>query len=352
MFERFYQWWGDDIGLDLGTANTLVYARGQGIIINEPSVVALNQKTGRVVAVGKEAKQMLGRTPRHLEAVRPLVNGVISDFEVTEEMLSYFIRRAIKESGRHILRPRVVVGVPYGITGVERQAVRDAAINAGARTVHIVEEPIAAALGVHLPISEPKGSFLVDIGGGTTDLAVLSLGGIVRAKSLHLAGDKFDQDIINYLRDEHRLLVGAKTAEDLKISIGSVWNTGSPKQSLVRGRDLGSGLPRELMVKESDIQSAIGPSVTKLIDSLRDLLEETPPDIVADILEQGVVLVGGGSQLPGLPQLFRHELGVPATVADDPLTAVVRGTAVILEDVPKYQDLLLDNEDKISPQQP
>ncbi len=331
----------NDVGIDLGTANTLVYMRGKGIVVNEPSVVAVNQKTNQVVAVGRAARDMLGRTPGHLVAVRPLVDGVVSDFEATEEMIAYLMNQAQGVS-RKMLGPRAVIGVPAGITNVEMRAVKDAAQNAGAREVHIVEEPVAAALGVRLPIREAVGSMIVDIGGGTVDIAVLSLGGIVRAKNLRSAGDKLNQDIIGYVRSEFKILIGEKTAEEVKMAIGSVIEDGGHVEAVVRGRDLISGLPREIILTDQDIREAISQSIDTLVESVREVLETTPPEILSDVMRSGITLVGGGALLKGLDQLLSQWLKVPVTVADDPLTAVARGTGVILENLPLHQDLLLE----------
>ena len=337
----------NDVGIDLGTANTLVYLRGKGIVVNEPSVVAVNQKTSQVVAVGTAAKEMLGRTPGHLVAVRPLVDGVVSDFEATEEMLAYLIKRAQGVS-RKMLGPRAVIGVPSGITNVEMRAVKDAAQNAGAREVHIVEEPVAAALGIRLPIREAVGSMVVDIGGGTTDIAVLSLGGIVRAKNLRIAGDKLNNDIISYVRSEFKILIGEKTAEQVKIAIGSVIEDGGRLEAVVRGRDLITGLPREILLTDSDIREAISQSIDTLVESVREVLETTPPEILSDIMHVGIVLTGGGALLKGLDALLAQWLKVPVIVADDPLTAVARGTGVILENLELHRDILLEHEEDIS----
>jgi rod shape-determining protein MreB and related proteins len=339
---------GNDIGIDLGTANTLVYVRGRGIVVNEPSVVAVNQKTGRVVAVGSEAKQMLGRTPGHLTAVRPLVDGVISDFEVTEEMLSYLMSRAQAGSSKKLFGPRVVVGVPSGITNVEIRAVRDAASNAGAREVHIIEEPMAAALGIRLPVKEAVGSMIVDIGGGTTDIAVVSLGGIVRSKNLRIAGDKLSSDIVSHIRSEFKILVGEKTAEQIKIAIGAVIEGEQPLEAVVRGRDLITGLPREVIITDSDIREAISQSVDTLVESVREVLETTPPEIVADIMKTGIYLVGGGALIKDLDRLIAEWVKIPVHVADDPLSAVARGTGVVLEDVESYRDVLIQHDEDLS----
>ncbi len=337
----------NDVGIDLGTANTLVYLRGKGIVVTEPSVVAVNQKTGQVVAVGQSAKDMLGRTPGHLVAVRPLVDGVVSDFEATEEMLAYLMNRA-QGTSRKMLGPRAVIGVPAGITNVEMRAVKDAAQNAGAREVYIVEEPIAAALGVRLPIREAVGSMIVDIGGGTVDIAVLSLGGIVRAKNLRLAGDKLNQDIISYVRSEHKILIGEKTAEQVKMAIGSVIERDEHLEALIRGRDLITGLPREIILTDQDVREAISQSIDTLVESVREVLETTPPEILSDIMRSGITLAGGGALLKGLDELLAQWLKVPVVVANDPLTAVVRGTGVILENIELYRDILLEHEDDFS----
>jgi len=331
MFEKFYSIFSNDIGIDLGTANTLVYLRGQGIIINEPSVVALNQKTGRVVAVGTEAREMLGRTPSHIVAIRPLVEGVISDFEVTEEMLSYLINKANKMSPK-FLKPRVVVGVPSGITNVETRAVYDATRSAGAREVHIVEEPMAAAIGIKLPIRDPVGSMIIDIGGGTSDIAVISLGGIVRSKNLKIAGDRLNQDIISYLRDEFKILIGEKTAESVKIAIGAVI-PGVHLEATVKGRDLVTGLPREVIITDSDIREALSQSIGNFIDTVKEVLEDTPPELAADIIDKGIVMSGGTSLLRNFDKLMTQETGVPAHVAEDAMLCVVRGTGVVLENI-------------------
>jgi rod shape-determining protein MreB len=351
FLEKFKDWkrtLSNDIGIDLGTANTLVYVPGKGVIINEPSVVAINQKTGRVVAVGIEAKQMLGRTPGHLTAVRPLVDGVISDFEVTEEMISYLLKKT-QQDNKKMFGPRVVVGVPCGITNVQTRAVRDATINAGAREVHIVEEPMAAAIGIHLPIHEPIGSMIIDIGGGTTDIAVISLGGIVRSKNLKIAGDKMNSDIISYIRSEFKILVGERTAENLKIAICKILPDKEPLEAPVRGRDLITGLPREVIITESDIREAIALSVDTLIESVKEVLETTPPEIVSDIMKRGIYLAGGGSLIRGLDRLLQEELDIPVYVATEPLTAVARGTGIILENLSDYKDILIEREDDLPP---
>ena len=355
--ENFPRWIGrftardifsNDIGIDLGTANTLVYVRGKGVIINEPSVVAVNQKSNRVVAIGTEAKNMVGRTPGHIITIRPLVDGVVSDFEVTEEMLTHLISRAHGLS-KKAFGPRVVVGVPSGITNVEVRAVRDAVRNAGAREVHIVEEPMAAAIGMRLPIDEPVGTMIVDIGGGTTDIAVISLGGVVRSKNLRVAGDKFNADLIGYVRDEFKILIGEKTAETAKIALGALLPSEKMLETPIRGRDLVSGLPREVLLTESDLREAIGSSVALLVESIREVLETTPPEILGDVMRRGIYLAGGGALFRGIAELLNDELKVPIYIAEDPLSAVVRGTGIILEDLDRYRDILIRHDDALPP---
>ncbi len=336
----------NDIGIDLGTANTLVYVPGKGIVLNEPSVVALNTKTGQVVAVGAEAKRMLGRTPGHVQAIRPLVDGVISDFEVTEEMISYMVKRAISEH-KTILGPRVVVGVPSGVTNVESRAVRDAVINAGAREVYIVEEPMAAAIGIRLPINDPVGNMVIDIGGGTSDIAVISLGGIVRSKNLKIAGDKLNNDIAGYIRSEFKILIGERTAEEIKILLSNMVQGEQPLEAPIRGRDLVTGLPREVIITDSDIRDAIAHSIGSLVESTKEVLESTPPEIVADIMKRGIFLVGGGALIKGLDKLLESELQIPVHIAQEPLTAVARGTGVILENIDLYREAIMVDDDEL-----
>ncbi len=346
FMQKFYTMFSNDIGIDLGTANTLVYVEGKGIVVNEPSVVAVNQKTGQVVAVGAQAKEMLGKTPGHIVAIRPIVDGVISDFEVTEEMMSYLINRA-EGDNKKMLGPRVVVGVPSGITNVERRAVRDATVNAGAREVHIVEEPMAAAIGIGIPINDPVGNMILDIGGGTTDIAIISLGGIVNSRNIKIAGDKFNNDIIQFLKNELKILIGEKTAEDIKINIGSVISNEAPVEMTVRGRDLITGLPREVVITETDVREAIAPSIDALIESIKEVIEITPPEVISDIMHRGLHLVGGGALIRGMKELLEEVLKIPVHVAEDPLTAVVRGTGIILGDIDGYTDALIKNEDEL-----
>jgi len=337
----------NDIGIDLGTSSTLVYLKGHGIVINEPSVVVLNQKTGQIIAVGTEAKQMLGRTPGHIRAVRPIVDGVISDFEVTEEMLTYLINKTEKISKKFI-RPRVIVGVPTGITNVEIRAVEDAAHSAGAREVYIIEEPMSAAIGIRLPVKDAVGSVIVDIGGGTTDIAVISLSGVVCSKNLKIAGDLLNINIVNYMKDEFKLLIGERTAENIKIAIGTVVE-GNSMEAEVRGRDLVTGLPRQVIVTDSDIREAIMPSVLALIDGIKEVLETTPPELLSDIIHRGLVLSGGGALLRGLDVMIQNVIKIPVYIAEDPLTAVARGTGVVFDDFESYKEVLLNTDDTSVP---
>ena len=348
--DRVLGLFSNDIGIDLGTANTLVYVKGRGIVINDPSIVAMNQKTGQVVAVGAEAKEMLGRTPPHIQAVQPVIDGVISDFEVTSEMLSYLIGKA--QAGRSpLLGPRVVVGVPSGITSVEVRAVRDAARAAGAREVHIIEEPMAAAIGIELPVHEAKGSMIIDIGGGTTDMGIVSLGGLVNARNVRIAGDRFNTDIVSHIRNEYKVLIGEKTAEELKVALASVASRRERFEGVARGRDLITGLPREIVLTDLDVRNAIGHSIEELVEAAKEVLETTPPELVADIMQRGISLVGGGALIHGLPEYLTDSLGVSVVVDREPLTAVVRGTAVILDDMERYREALLTSDDELVPTQ-
>ncbi len=344
VLNKLFGKFSKDVGIDLGTANTLVYIKGRGIVINEPSIVAVNQKTGQILAIGNEAKRMVGRTPGHIVATRPLVDGVISDFEVTEQMLRYFLNQINKKSLSFLARPRVVIGVPCGVTEVERRAVEDAARNAGAGEVYLIEEPMAAAIGSRLPIQDPAGNMIVDIGGGTCEVAVISLGGIVVAKSLRIAGDKLSDDIIKYARDEYKLLLGEKTAEDIKINIGSAFELDNEVCATMRGRDLLNGLPKEIIVNNEDIRKAMSRSIKTLVNTVKSAVEQTPPELVADIMERGIVLSGGGSLLRGLDRLIAEETEMPVRVTEDPLTAVVRGCGVVLEDIDKLREVLVSSQ--------
>lgn len=346
MFNNLYQRFSNDIGIDLGTANTLVYLKGQGIVIDEPSIVAVNQKTGQIVAIGREAKEMWGKTPEHIKIIRPLSEGVVSDFEMAEEMLAYFIRK-IEKISKKFFRPRLVIGVPSGITNVEMRAVYDAGIDAGAREVYLVEEAMAAAIGVRLPVLSSNASFIVDIGGGTTDIALIALGGIVRSLNLRVAGDHFDARVIDYLRDEFKLLVGERTAETVKLELGSAIET-DYMEIEVRGRDLVSGLPKALMITDGDVREAFARTVALLVAGIREVLETAPPEMVSDILQTGIVLTGGGANLRGLSLLLQQELKLPVHIAEQPLTAVARGTGIILEQFEHYKNTLLSLEDHAS----
>lgn len=348
MKNKFLRKFSNDVGIDLGTANTLVYVKGRGIVINEPSVVAVNQKTGQILAIGNEAKRMVGRTPAHIVAIRPLVDGVISDFEVTEQMLRYFINQVHKKGIPFLTRPRVVIGVPCGVTEVEKRAVEDAALNAGAREAFLIEEPMAAAIGSRLPVQDPAGNMIVDIGGGTCEVAVISLGGIVVSKSLRIAGDKLNEDIIKYARDEFKLLLGEKTAEDIKISIGSAYELEEELKTNMRGRDLINGLPKEIIVNDSQIRDALSRSVNILVNAIKSTVEQTPPELVSDIMERGIVISGGGSLLRGLDRLVAEETQMPVRVTEDPLTAVVRGCGIVLEDIDKLSEILVPTNYKNS----
>lgn len=333
-----------DIGIDLGTANTLVYVLGKGIVINEPSVVAINTKTKQILAIGNEAKKMIGKTPAHIVATRPLTDGVISDFEVTEAMLRYFIDKVQQQVLNFLSRPRVVIGIPSGVTEVEKRAVQDATLNAGARAAFLIEEPMAAAIGVRLPVQDASGSMVVDIGGGTTEMAVISLGGIVVSKSIRVAGDEMDENIIQFARDEFNLMLGEKTAEEVKIKIGSAYPLKQRMETKIRGRDLITGLPKEVTVNDEQVRLALSRSVRTIVNSVRGTIEETPPELLADIMQRGIILAGGGALLRGIEQLIARETQIPVTIADDPLTAVVRGTGIVLEDLETLREVLVLTE--------
>jgi len=330
-----------DLGIDLGTANTLVFVKDKGIVINEPSVVAINTRTDQIVAVGHDAKKMLGKTPAHIVASRPLVDGVISDFEVAEKMIKYFIDR-VHQGNRGISpRPRVVIGIPLDVTEVERKAVEDAALSAGAREVLLIEEPMAAALWARLPVRDATGHLIVDIGGGTTEIAVISLGGVVTWRSLRIAGDELTEAIIQYARDHFNLLLGDKSAEEIKVKIGSAVELDKPLEMKMRGRDLMTGLPREVNITDAQIRESLQKILKLIVENVKTTIESTPPELVADVYEGGVMLSGGGALLKGLDKLLSEQLSIPVQVIDDPLTAVVRGTGVVLEDTDAVRDLLL-----------
>ncbi|OGL68889.1 rod shape-determining protein [Candidatus Uhrbacteria bacterium RIFCSPLOWO2_01_FULL_47_24] len=332
MLNRFFGHFSKDLGIDLGTANTLVYVRDKGIVINEPTVVALNTRTDQLIAVGNKARDMVGKTPPHIVTTRPLIKGIISDFEVTEKMLKYFIEK-VQEGGMNFYpRPRVIIGVPLDLTEVERKAVEDATLGAGARSVELVEEPMAAAIGARLPIKEALGTMIIDIGGGLSEVAIISLGGVVNWRVIPIAGDEMNKNIIQYARDVFNLLLGEKTAEEIKVRIGSAIELPETLEGPMRGRDLMSGLPREIMVTDAQIREALSRSIRQIVEIVKATLETTPPELVADIYERGIVMTGGGSLLKGLDKLIAKATEIPVRVADDPLTAVVRGTGIILED--------------------
>jgi rod shape-determining protein MreB and related proteins len=333
-----------DIGIDLGTANTLVNVRGKGIVINEPSWVAIDKRTRQPLAIGAEAKEMVGRTPINVVAVRPLRDGVISEFEITQAMLEYFIGKAHEQSIVPVPRPRVVVGIPSGATEVEKRAVYDAAMSAGAREVGLIEEPKAAALGAGLPVNEVRGSMIVDIGGGTSEVAVMAMGGIVVSRSLRVAGDEMDQDIVQYMRNKYNLLIGERVAERAKMSIGSTYHLPEEKTLPMRGRNLITGLPESIEVSSVEIREAIAGSVQTIIDTIKDALDETPPEIISDLMEMGICLAGGGAQLKGLDRRLTDELRVRVWVAEDPMSCVARGAGMVLEDYEHLSRLLVGLE--------
>lgn len=345
MLSKIFSNLSQDIAIDLGTATSLVYVKGRGIVVFEPSVVALNQKTGQVLAIGSEAQKMVGRTPAHIVATRPLVDGVVSDFEVTEQMLRYFINRVREKRFFLSSRPRVIVGIPCGVTEVEKSAVQDAARNAGAREVFLIEEPMAAAIGARLAVQEAGGNFIVDIGGGTTDIAVISLGGIVVSRTLRIAGDRLNRDIIQWSQEENNLLVGERTAELAKISIGSAWAMKEKKTFPLRGRNLVSGLPEEILVTDTDIRKALEKSVKQIVRAIKDTIEETPPELLADVMSKGIYLTGGGSLLRGFDKLISEETKVPAKIIEDPITTVARGAGMVLEKLDELREVLVETEE-------
>jgi rod shape-determining protein MreB len=330
---------GRDMAVDLGTANTLVYVRGRGIVLNEPSVVAVNQDTGGILAVGTEAKKMIGRTPGNIVAIRPLKDGVIADFDTTERMLRYFIQKVHKRS--YLAKPRIVVCVPSGITGVEQRAVKDAGYAAGARKVYIIEEPMAAAIGAGLPIHEPTGNMVVDIGGGTTEVAVISLGGIVTAQSIRVGGDELDQSIINWVKREYSLLLGERTAEEIKMAIGSAYQLANENDAEIRGRDLATGLPKTITVTAAEIRKALEEPVNAIVNAVKQTLDKTPPELSSDLMDRGIVLTGGGALLKGLDERLRRETGMPIHIAERPLDAVVEGSGKCIEEFEALEKVLI-----------
>ena len=335
MFKKFFDWFSNDLAIDLGTANCLVYAKDKGIIVNEPSVVAVHQGfrgEQKVLAVGKEAKKMLGRTPGSIKAIRPMRDGVIADFEVTQEMLKYFIQKSM--NGSKLVKPRIIICIPFGITQVEKRAVKESAEQAGAREVYLIEEPMAAAIGAGLPITDPSGNMIVDIGGGTTEVAVISLGGIVYSKSVRCAGDRFDESIISYIRKKYSLLIGERTAEMIKLSIGNAFPFDDEVKTYeVKGRDLIAGAPKTIEVTSDEIREALSDPIGEVIEAIKNSLEKTPPELAADIVDNGIILAGGGSLLANLDVLIKEKTGLPVSLAEDPLTCVVRGCGTALENI-------------------
>jgi rod shape-determining protein MreB and related proteins len=330
---------GRDMAVDLGTANTLVYVRGRGIVLNEPSVVALHTNNGQIVAVGAEAKRMIGRTPGNIVAIRPLKDGVIADFDVTERMLRYFIQKVHRRS--HMAKPRLVVAVPSGITGVEQSAVKEAGHQAGARRVYIIEEPMAAAIGAGLPIHEPTGNMVVDIGGGTTEVAVISLGGIVTSQSIRVGGDELDQAIITFGKKEYSLMLGERTAEEIKMALGSAFPSDDEPHAEIRGRDLVSGLPKTVVISATEVRKAIEEPVNLIVDAVKNTLDKCPPELAGDVMDRGIALTGGGAMLRGLDSRIREETGMPVQIADNPLDSVVLGTGKCVEDFETLRQVLV-----------
>ncbi|NLP14384.1 MAG: rod shape-determining protein [Clostridium sp.] len=328
-----------DIGIDLGTANTLVHIKGKGIIVREPSVVAINTKNNEILAVGDSAKDMIGRTPGNIVAIRPMKDGVIADFEVTQSMLKYFIKRATSKGV--FGKPRVVICVPSGVTEVEKRAVEEATINAGAKEAYLIEEPMAAAIGANLPVEEPSGSMVVDIGGGTSEVAVISLGGIVTSKSLRIAGDELDDSIVHYIKKEYNLMIGERTAEEIKVNIGAAYKKVREDSMEIRGRDLITGLPKNVTITSSEVMEALKDPIYTIVDSIKITLEKTPPELAADIMDRGIMLTGGGALLKGLDRLIRDETGMPVNIAENPLDCVVMGSGKVLEEIETLKKVLI-----------
>ena len=334
------RYFSNDLAIDLGTANTLVFARNKGIVVREPSIVVINKLTNRIEAVGIEAKEMLGRTPGNIVAIRPMKDGVIADFEITAAMLRYFIQSA--HNRKTLVKPRIIIGIPSGITEVERRAVREAAENAGAREVYLVDQAMAAAIGAGLPITEPSGNMVVDIGGGTTDIAVISLAGIVYSKSVRVAGNEMDESIIQYIKKKYNLLIGERTAEQVKLELGSAFPLDEPMTMEIKGRDLIEGIPKTLTITDAEIREALAEPISIIVNAVRVALERTPPELSADIVDRGIVLTGGGSLLKNLDKLLREETGLPVSVAEDPLSSVVLGTGKMLSDFDLLRKISLD----------
>lgn len=347
MFNKFLGKFSKDLGIDLGTKNTLVSTADKGIIVNEPSVVAVNMRTEEILAVGEEARRMVGKTPGHIQAIKPLVDGVISDFEVTEKMLKYFIDKVHQESFTLIPRPRVVIGIPLDITEVEKKAVEDAAKSAGARKVYLIEESMAAAIGSRLPVADPTATMVVDIGGGTTEISVISLGGVVTWKALRFAGNAIDSNIVQYVREEFNILIGEQVAESAKIKIGSATELKEPMEMEIRGRDLINGLPKAIIINDSQVREAISSTINQIVDNIKITLETTPPELVSDIYEHGIVLAGGGALLRGLDKEIAQATKIPVRITDDPLTAVVRGCGMLLADTDLLDKVLTPGSEEL-----
>lgn len=348
MMPSFFKLFAKQIGIDLGTSNTLVFVKGKGIVVNDSSVVAINKRTGQVMAVGEEARGMLGKTPPHIAVTKPLQHGIIADFEVAEKMLRYFFDKVHDDHSLVISRPRVVISVPLDVTEVERKAVSDAATSAGAREVLVVEEPILAAIGAGLPISSAVGNMIINIGGGTTEIAVISLNGVVIAKSISIGGDELNKNIAQYARDVFNLLLGDRVAEEIKISIGSAVELEEKLETSMRGRDLLSGLPREIIVNDAQIREALGRSIKTIVEHVKAILETTPPELVSDIYQRGIVLTGGGALLKGIDSAISRGTGLPVRVAEDPLTAVVRGCGILLDEKALLQDVAFPGTDRVT----
>lgn len=349
MFKKLEKYLFRDVAIDLGTANSLVYVSGRGVIINEPSAVAVNQKTGQILAIGREAQQMIGRTPAYIRVVRPLVKGVVSDFEITEQFLKYFIRETRLKEKTFGIWPRVIIGLPCGVTDVEARAVKDAAQGAGAYRTFLVKEPVASAIGMQLPVRQAGGNFVVDVGGGTTEVAVISLSGIVVSRSLKIAGDKFDEDVQRFIQEKYHLFIGERTAELAKIQIGSALPQRQRAEVALRGRNFITGLPEEVMVSGDDIYWALHSSIEAIIKAIKAVIEETPPELLSDIMSDGIYLCGGGALLKGLDKLISQEVKMPVKVIEDPLTAMVRGAGMILEHLDQFREVLMTEPDETTP---
>lgn len=330
-----------DIGIDLGTANTLVHVKGRGIVVREPSVVAIDRRTGNILAVGDTAKKMIGRTPADIVAIRPMRDGVIADFDITQSMLKYFIKKTVSKGV--LKKPRVIICVPSGVTEVEKRAVEEATLQAGAKEAYLIEEPMAAAIGANLPVEEPSGSMVVDVGGGTSEVAIISLGGIVASKSLRIAGDEFDEAIVHYIKKEYNLMIGERTSEEIKIAIGAAYPKLKEETMGIRGRDLVTGLPKNLMITSTEITEALREPINAIVDSIKFTLEKTPPELASDVMDRGIMLTGGGALLSGLDRLVKEETGMPVSIADNPLDCVVIGAGKVLDEIETLKKILISS---------